>query len=189
MGFTLRLGLGLGLELGGVRVGFTCSRCCTAEPGRELGSASPHLSTLRDGVLGGDWGYPTDGGGPPAAVISFWEGSCGGTARCFGGDESGVPASLACLASASFSGLMRTLAAPAARPGNAMRSFGMSAVASGAALGDGGVGAALGGGGVGARPPRPSPKPPSEPRRMRSLEARRDPRWEIEPSRSATSWD
>jgi len=181
-----------------VRVGFTCSRCCTAEPGRELGSASPHLSTLRDGVLGGDWGYPTDGGGPPAAVISFWEGSCGGSARCFGGDESGVPASLACLASASFSGLMRTLAAPAARPGNAMRSFGMSAVASGAALGDGGVGAALGDGGlgaalgdggVGARPPRPSPKPPSEPRRMRSLEARRDPRWEIEPSRSATSWD
>ena len=176
-GVRARVGVRVGVV---VRAGFTCSRCCTAEPGRELGRESPHLSTLRDGVLGGDWGYPTDGGGPPAAVISFWEGSCGGTARCFGGDASGVPASLACLASASFSGLMRTFAAPAAGPGNAMRSLGMSAVALGVALGDGGVG---------ARPPRPSPKPPSEPRRTRSLEERRDPRWEIEPSRSAISWD
>ena len=48
---------------------------------------------------------------------------------------------------------------------------------------------ALGDGGVGARPPRPSPKPPSEPRRIRSLEERREPRWEMEPSRSAISWD
>ena len=89
----LKVGAGIrarvGVRVGAVvRAGFACSRCCTAEPGRELGSESPHLSTLRDGVLGGDWGYPTDGGGPPAALISFREGSCGGTARCFGGDES-----------------------------------------------------------------------------------------------------
>eukprot|EP00964_Phaeocystis_antarctica_P117868 scaffold81704_cov66-Phaeocystis_antarctica.AAC.2 len=82
----------VGRELTGDWLGPTwecaCSRCCTAEPGRELGRESPHLSTTRAPATG-----ETRGG--------VW--GIGGAARCFGGGESGAPpATLPCLASATL---------------------------------------------------------------------------------------